>query len=171
MSQEKKRKRKKNKKKKFNINLKKSDDFLIKYGNEIPIIPEHIISKTNSKGEEIIISLNDDNRYIQLTRDMRTVWQMIDGKRTWKEILNTNFQYNTQEKNQLIYKIISQIFKNDWGSIEQSNHKNRDIVIHGISDQESIEWDKSSKDEDEENSWTTIFGYGDGDGPSYDSGS
>ena len=67
---------------------------------------------------------------------MRTVWQMIDGKRTWKEILNTNFQYNTQEKNQSIYKIISQIFKNNWGSIEQSNHKNRDIVIHEIFDQQ-----------------------------------
>ena len=126
MSQEKKRKRKKKKKKTnaySNINLKKSDDFLIKYGNEIPIIPDHIMSNIEKDGKVLLISQHDDDRFIQLSRDMATAWQRIDGKRGWKKILKRQNKYNTRAKIKSIYLIIKQILEErSWEGVSDSDY-------------------------------------------------
>ena len=67
-----------------------------------------------NNGDILIISLHDDDRYLQLSGVMATVWQMIDGKINWKKIIDTlsSWEYDTEEI-QSIYKIISHILKND----------------------------------------------------------
>ena len=78
------------------------------------------MSNTQRDGNILIISIYDDDRFIQLSGDMATAWEQIDGKRDWDKILNRDSQYNTREKIKSIYKIISQILKNDWRSIENT---------------------------------------------------
>ena len=67
-----------------------------------------------NNGGILIISLHDDDRYLQLSGVMATVWQMIDGKTNWRKIINIflSWQYDTEEI-QSIYKIISLILKNE----------------------------------------------------------
>ena len=88
-------------------------NFLEEFGHEIPKIPDHIMSKAMENGNILIRSFHDDDPYIQLSGDMATAWQRIDGKRNWEKILKMEHQYNTQEETQSIYEIISHILKNE----------------------------------------------------------
>ena len=87
------------------------------------------MSNIQKDGRVLIISLHDDDRFIQLSGDMAEVWQRIDGKRNWKEILDS--EYRTEEETQSIHKIISQILKNNWRSIEYTT-RNENIQINTL---------------------------------------
>ena len=107
MSQEKKEEAKK--REQINANLKKFDKFLVKHGNGIPQIPNHILSRINPKGEVIIISFHDDENFIILNGMYAKIWNLIDGKNTWKKIFNS-LTHDSQPT--LIYKSISAILNN-----------------------------------------------------------
>ena len=64
------------------------------------------MSNTQRDGNILIISLYDDDRFIQLSGNMATAWEQIDGKRDWDKILNRDSQYNTREEIKSIYKMI-----------------------------------------------------------------
>ena len=72
------------------------------------------MSNTMNNGDILIISLHDDDRYLQLSGVMAVALQMIDGKTNWRKIIDRFFswQYDTEEI-QSIYKIISHILENN----------------------------------------------------------
>ena len=87
-----------------------------KFGQEILKIPDYLINRTDKYGNVLIISLHDDNRFIQLTGVIAEIWQRIDGKRKYRYLLKELFfhTYSTQ----LIYKFITQLLTNDQFSKE-----------------------------------------------------
>ena len=116
----------KEKKKNPNINLKEFDDFLVKHGNEIPIIPEHLLHRTNPKEEVIIISYEDDKRFIVLSGMYAKTWNLINGKSPWEKIFNSLSHDNPF----LIYEKISAILKNkDFSIISSISSDKKKYVV------------------------------------------
>ena len=89
------------------------------------------MSNTMNNGDILIISLHDNDRYLQLSGVMAVAWQMIDGKTNWKKIIDafSSHQYDTEEI-QSICKIISHIIKNeDFKIVEKQAFKTGDVQI------------------------------------------
>ena len=94
-----------------------------------------MLSRTDKNGKVLIISLYDDDNFIQLSGFMAEVWNRIDGKRKWREILkadSTHF-YDSQP----IYKFITK-------TIKQETFSGEEIRTEGI-EWERIDYDAISE--------------------------
>lgn len=81
---------------------------------QIPTIPESVISRVNDKKEIIIISMDVDEEFYKLDGVSSEIWMAIDGKKSWKKILRPilrQYEVSKKQLDQDVVKLVSDLEK------------------------------------------------------------